>query len=457
MKLLIADDDVQLRNSLEQILIQSGFTVETVGTGKDVVGKARDFDIILLDYKLPDISGIDVLKEIAPREWQPCVIVMTAFGTHDLAVQSLRSGAYDYINKPFSAEELLLTIRKLNEREKLRAQNKKLKAALSERYGFSSIISKSNEMEKIFTTVKQLSDFSTTVLITGESGTGKELLARAIHEHSPRRGKNFIAINCGAIPENLIESELFGHKKGAFTDAVRDKKGLFEEASGGTIFLDEIGELPLHLQVKLLRSLQEQEIVRVGDTEPIPIDVRIISATLRDLEADVSAGRFRDDLFYRLNVVSIHLPSLKDRPEDIPLLTQHFIEKISKRLGISKKKLSVEVMKIFHAYPWRGNIRELENCIERLLVLSDKEEIGPELLPNQIRNFIPDESKGAETNVIDLSNLSIKEHSRELEIKLIKQALKNTKGNRTHAAKILEISHRALLYKLKEYGLGAEE
>jgi two-component system response regulator AtoC len=289
------------------------------------------------------------------------------------------------------------------------------------------------------------------VLITGESGTGKELIARAIHENSPRRGKPFIAINCGAIPETLMESELFGHKKGAFTDASRDKKGLFEEASGGTLFLDEVGDLPLHLQVKLLRALQEQTIRRVGDEHDIAIDVRVISATLRDLEEEVAQGRFRDDLLYRLNVIGIHLPALRERPEDITVLIDHFITKHSKRLGMPEKKLPAEVLKILMEYSWPGNARELENCLERALVLSDGDTIEVNSLPQHIQSAMGQGHSPSSKE--DTGSLSIKERTAQLERDLITRVLAQTKGNKTQAAKVLEISHRALLYKLKEYGI----
>lgn len=316
----------------------------------------------------------------------------------------------------------------------------------------SGILAQSASMIEIFEVIGRLSKFSTTVLVTGESGTGKELIARAIHEHSPRKNKPFIAINCGAIPEHLMESELFGHRKGAFTDAARDKKGLFEEANNGTLFLDEIGELPLAMQVKLLRSLQEQQIRRVGDEQPININVRVIAATLRDLEDDIKKGRFRDDLFYRLNVVSIHVPPLRERREDIPVLAQAFVERQSKKFGIKPKSLSDATMQRLIAYGWRGNVRELENCIERAVVLSDSQEIGPVVLPEHIREAIAHEEEANEIENED--NLSIKERTKNLEISLILKALRKTKGNRTRAAKILEISHRALLYKIKEYNLG---
>lgn len=324
----------------------------------------------------------------------------------------------------------------------------------SHRASAPAIIAESSVMKEILETVARLANFNTTVLITGESGTGKELIARAIHTQSPRRGKPFIAINCGAIPENLVESELFGHKKGAFTDATRDKRGLFEEASGGTIFLDEIGELPPLLQVKLLRALQEQQIRRVGDEEVINIDVRVIAATLRNLEEDVMDGRFREDLFYRLNVVSMHIPPVRERREDIPALVEFLIKKHAKRLSLPVKRITPEALKCLMNYHWKGNVRELENCIERAMVLTETDAVDLDSLPNAVKGASPSQSNEVAMPEVGDDNLSIKQRTRALEVGLILKALKKTGGNRTRAAKILEISHRALLYKLKEYGLG---
>jgi len=318
----------------------------------------------------------------------------------------------------------------------------------------SKIVACSESMKKIFHLVERLSTFNTTVLITGESGTGKELIARAIHYNSPRKTQPFIAINCGAIPESLIESELFGHVKGSFTDASRDKKGLFAEADGGTIFLDEIGDLPQHLQSKLLRALQEQVIRPVGAEQDVQIDVRVVAATLKDLESEVQKNRFRDDLFYRLNVVSVHLPPLRERREDIPVLTKHFLEKHTRKLDLKIDTIEEKAMQCLLTYRWRGNVRELENCIERALVFNQSGILTADSLPQRIQASItaageatfPDEE-------IDENDLSIKRRTRALEIMLIKKVLMKTNGNRTHAAKILQISHRALLYKLKDYGL----
>jgi two-component system response regulator AtoC len=457
LRILIIDDDQEVRASLQTVLETLGYATQTAATGEEGLNAIQReiFDLVLCDLRLPGASGLDVLKHKA----SPVpVILMTAYGSADIATQAARGGAFDYISKPINPDDLIFTLRKFEDYERLKRENEALKASLSEKYSFKNIVAQSESFKSVFDTIKRLSPFSTTVMITGESGTGKELLARAIHESSPRRGKPFIAINCGAIPENLMESELFGHKKGAFTDASRDKKGLFEEASGGTLFLDEVGELPLHLQVKLLRALQEQMIRRVGDEQSIPIDVRLISATLRNLENDVLEGRFREDLLYRLNVVSIHLPPLRERVEDISLLIEHFLQKHSKRLGIPAKKVGADAMKVLLEYEWRGNARELENCIERALVLSQEDEIGLESLPEQVtRAHTKRQQRASTDSAIQDDNLSIKQKTSALEIDLIQRALAKTGGNRTHAAKILEISHRALLYKLKEYGLSGGE
>jgi len=453
LHILIIDDDQEVRTSLQTVLETLGYSAQTAATGEEGLRaiERSSFDLVLCDLRLPGASGLDVLKyKASPVP----LILMTAYGNADIATQAAHAGAFDYISKPINPDDLIFILRKFEDFERLKRENETLKANLSEKYSFKNIVAQSESFKEVFETIKRLSPYNTTVMITGESGTGKELLARAIHESSPRRGKPFIAINCGAIPENLMESELFGHKKGAFTDASRDKKGLFEEATGGTLFLDEVGELPLHLQVKLLRALQEQTIRRVGDEQSIPIDVRLVSATLRNLESDALEGRFREDLLYRLNVVSVHLPPLRERVEDISLLIEHFLQKHSKRLGIPVKRIGQDVMKVLLEYEWRGNARELENCMERALVLSQGEEIGIHSLPQQVtRGHAKRLQKASGAHEHQDDNLSIKQKTASLEIDLIQRALAKTGGNRTHAAKILEISHRALLYKLKEYGL----
>lgn len=453
LRILIIDDDHEVRTSLQTVLETLGYATHTAASGEEGLNAIEKtaFDLVLCDLRLPGVSGLEVLKQ---KSSPVPLILMTAYGNQDIATQAAHAGAFDYISKPINPDDLVFVLKKFEEFERLKRENEELRASLSEKYSFKNIVAQSAGFKEIFETIKRLSPFNTTVMITGESGTGKELLARAIHESSPRRGKPFIAINCGAIPENLMESELFGHKKGAFTDASRDKKGLFEEATGGTLFLDEVGELPLHLQVKLLRALQEQTIRRVGDEQSIAIDVRLVSATLRNLESDALEGRFREDLLYRLNVVSIHLPPLRERVEDIALLVEHFLQKHSKRLGVPLKKASPDVMKILLEYEWKGNARELENCMERALVLSQGDEISLDALPEAvIRRHTKRASSATATQTDTNDNLSIKQRSASLEIDLIQRALQKTGGNRTHAAKILEISHRALLYKLKEYGL----
>jgi two-component system response regulator AtoC len=371
---------------------------------------------------------------------------MSAYGNVDLAIEAMKAGAYDYVGKPFKPDEIVLALRKAEEREALRRENRALKEQIQKDNQFESILAKSHEMMAIFRTIAKVSDFKTTVLITGESGTGKELVARAIHGRSGRKTAPFVAINCGAIPENLLESELFGHRKGAFTDAATDRRGLFEEANGGTLFLDEIGDLPLNLQVKLLRVLQEETIRRLGDSKDVRVDVRIIAATHRDLQADVKAARFREDLFYRIHVLSIHIPPLRDRREDIGLLLDHFIERNNARLGTRIRGVSTDGRKLLLEYGWPGNVRELENTIERAMVLAESDVLQAGDLPERIRDALdPVQMQLAS------GELSIKKTSAVIEQILIRRALVKTKGNRTRAADLLEISHRALLYKIKDY------
>lgn len=454
-RILVVDDDLGVLDALTSFLSQCGFRVDTATNGQEALTKIEeaDHDIILCDLQMPVMTGLDLLRSLRGREeFHSTIIMMSAFGTSDVALEAIKLGAYDYIDKPFSTDVLLLTIRKAQERERLKVENELLKSQVTKRYSFSNIVAKSDSMLEIFETIKKVADYRTTVMLLGESGTGKELIARAIHYNSSRRSKRFVAVNCGAIPENLLESELFGHRRGSFTDAVRDKKGLFEEAEGGTVLLDEIGELPVHLQVKLLRVLQENEIRPVGEERAIPINVRIVAATLRDLESDVVDGRFRDDLYYRLNVVSIRIPPLRERRDDILLLTNHFIKKHQEKLGLPVFGISKDAMAALMEHEWPGNVRELENCVERAMILTDHEMITIDSLPKAV-------TKGSSTPAeaspmsIESDDLSIKTHTKVVEEMLIRKALDRTKGNRTHAAKLLEISHRTLLYKLKEYNL----
>jgi two-component system response regulator AtoC len=395
---------------------------------------------------MPKMGGLDLLATLKAKHNDATVIVMSAYGNMDLAIEAMKAGAYDYVQKPFKPDEVVLALRKAEERELLKRENRALREEIRKEHRFEQILAKSSNMQDIFRTITKIADYKTTVLVTGESGVGKELVARAIHMRSSRRGGPFVAVNCGAIPENLLESELFGHKKGAFTDAVQDRRGLFEEASTGTLFLDEIGELPLALQVKLLRVLEDEKIRRLGETRDLKVDVRIIAATHRDLTAETKAGRFREDLFYRLNVLPIHVPPLRERRDDIPLLIEHFTTRNNTRLGTTVRGVDTEARRLLYEYPWPGNVRELENTIERAMVLCESDQISAPDLPERIR-----EARDPIQMQLTSGELSVKKTVRVIEEVLIRRALQKTKGNRTRAAEVLEISHRALLYKIKDY------
>jgi two-component system, NtrC family, response regulator AtoC len=464
-RVLVVDDEESLRHMLQVFLDREGYEVVSVGSAAQALAELdrREFDCLLCDVRMPKVSGLDLLDDLRRRGAVPTVIVMSAYGSHALALDAMKRGAYDYISKPFSPDEMLLVLRKAEERERLRRENQSLRRALAERAlpvaegsGLGAMIGRSPAMQVLYRTLQKVAEYKTNVLITGESGTGKELVAHALHDLGPRAAGPFVPVNCGAIPEALLESELFGHKKGAFTDATRDKRGLFEEASGGTLFLDEIGELPLPLQVKLLRVLQEEEIRRVGDNREIQIDVRVVAATVRDLGTEVAQGRFREDLFYRLNVLPIHLPPLRERREDIPLLVEHFVRRYSEKhaaTGMRAMTVAPEAMEVLLAYSWPGNVRELENTIERAMVLCDGPRIEPSVLEDRIKQSVAPSATDRVRSALSQGELSIKKTTRVLEEELIRKALTATGGNRTNAAKILEISHRALLYKIKEFGI----
>ena len=449
-QILIVDDEENMRHMLTELLSDEGYGVDTARNGEEALNymEEKEFDLVLCDVRMPKMDGLEFLKEAEKRKLEPAIVMMSAYSTVDLAVEAMKLGASDYISKPFKPDEILLKLKRVYEQERLKRENIQLKKELKEEHRFSNIIARSPKMREIFDTIEKVSGYKTTVLIIGESGTGKELLARAIHYNSRRAEKPFIAINCGAIPENLLESELFGHRKGSFTDAVRTKKGLFEDAHEGTLFLDEIGELPFLLQVKLLRALQEEEIRRVGDNQPVKVDVRILAATVHDLAQKVRKGTFRSDLYYRLNVLTLNVPPLRERRDDISLLVNHFLRKFNRKLGTKVEKISPEAYQLMLKYDWPGNIRELENMIERAIILSSNNIITSDTLPPEIKKFSENDSAP-----LSPDGLSLKKASKLLEISLIKKALKATKGNHTRAAKILEISHRALLYKLKEYNL----
>src|ERR1700691_3884038 len=447
-RVLVVDDEENIRLVLRTLLKKHGYEVEVAESGESalVLVDSFDPDVILTDVRMPKMGGLDLLATLKAKQHPATVIVMSAYGNIDLALEAMKAGAYDYVGKPFKPDEVVLALRKAEERESLRRENRALKEQIRSENQFESILAKSPQMGEIFRTISKIAEFKTTVLISGESGVGKELVARAIHSRSSRKAGPFVALNCGAIPENLLESELFGHKRGAFTDATTDRRGLFEEADGGTLFLDEIGELPLNLQVKLLRVVQEGSIRRLGDTKDVEVDVRLIAATHRDLSADVKAGRFREDLFYRINVLLIHIPPLRSRREDVSLLIDHFVTRNNVRLGTAIRGLAPEARKLLLEYSWPGNVRELENTIERAMVLAETDVLVTGDLPERIRDAL-------DPVQIQLASgeLSVKKTTAAIEQILIRRALQKTKGNRTRAAELLEISHRALLYKIKDY------
>ena len=451
--LLIVEDEETLRESLGRLFSKAGYAVETAGSAEEALEKtsARSFDVVISDILLPGIDGIELLTRLKEAEKGQIFLVMTAFASLDTAVRALRAGAYDYISKPFKEDEVLLSLKKAEERERLKEENLRLQdriKKIEQRYSFGNIVARSESMAKVFELVSKVADHKTTVLITGESGTGKELIARAIHTNGARASGPMVAINCGGIPENLLESELFGYKKGAFTDAVQDKPGRFKEADEGTLFLDEVGELSLAFQVKLLRVLQEEEITPLGGVGSEKIDVRVIAATSKDLQKEVQGGAFREDLLYRIKVMTIHLPPLRDRRGDIPLLIGYFIDLFNKKLNKKIEGLSSEAMPLLMGYSWPGNIRELENLVERAVLLAKGGLITPSELPSSIIS-----AQSMHPSIAPEHTLSIKKASRRLEEDLIRKALKLTKGNRSKAAKILEVSRPMLLTKIKKFGL----
>lgn len=452
-RVLVIDDEDNMRHMLKTMLEKSGYSVVCAGDGLDGLKQmaGTDFDYILCDIRMPRMDGMTFLREAVLRHPEKIYIMMSAYGTVEIALEAISQGAYDYISKPFKTDEVLLTLKKAEERETLRKENLRLKdriGAIEKRYSFGNMIARSEAMARVFDLVEKVSEHKTTVLITGESGTGKELIVRAIHANSPRSSEALVSINCGGIPENLLESELFGYKKGAFTDASRDKPGRFEEADKGTLFLDEIGELPFSLQVKLLRVLQEGEITPLGGAGSKKIDVRVIAATSKDLEREVAEGRFREDLYYRIHVMTIHLPPLRTRKGDVSLLIGYFVDMFNEKLKKKVEAPSSDAMAMLMAYDWPGNVRELENVIERAVLLST----GPWITPGELPPGLVNE-KDLSGEISLGGSLSIKKASRDLQRNLIAKALKATNGNRTQAARLLEISRPMLIAKIKEYGL----
>ncbi len=451
MDLLVVDDESSLRDFLSIVFEEEGWHVEAAASlaeARTAVQK-HEPDVVLCDLMLPDGSGIDLLKEIKAQNASMAVIMITAHTSTQSAVDALKAGALDYIAKPFDTEELKIIVRKAVERKELEDENLHLRTALEERFTFANILGKSAKMQEIFTIVQRIAKTSSTVLISGESGTGKELIARAIHYNSGRRGK-FVSINCGALPETLLESELFGHERGAFTGAIREKRGLFHEADRGTIFLDEIGETSTGMQIKLLRVLQDRVVRRVGSNVETLVEVRVIAATNRDLADSIQKGTFREDLFYRINVIPIALPPLRQRREDIPLLVDSFIDKFCATLGVPKKRISADAMRAIEKYHWPGNVRELENVVERMIALETSDVLTTKSLPEHILlgGTIPDV-----TFDLPAEGMSLEQHLESIAKIFMLKALERTGGVQTQAAELLQMSFRSFRYYAKKYEL----
>jgi DNA-binding NtrC family response regulator len=457
-RILIIDDEKSIREVFGVLLGEQGFLVEVAETGRRGLEKARLFgpDIVLLDMNLPDLSGLEVLAGLRRERPEPGIIIVTAFGTIRNAVEATKLGASAYLEKPVDNEELLLEISRILEVRRLRHEVESLRSELTSRYRFSNIVGTSARMNSVFQLMEKISRVDGTVLVTGESGTGKELVARAVHFASPRRGGPFVVVNCGAVPRDLIESEFFGHVKGAFTDARADKTGKFEQANSGTIFLDEVGELAQDAQVKLLRALGEREITRVGGTRTVPIDVRVIAATNKDLEAEVARGSFREDLYFRLAVLSIALPPLRERAEDIPLLVEHFVRKYADELGKKVVGFTPGALRRLAGYAWPGNVRELENVIYEAMVMTEGEWVAAEALPARVRLAGMSAVSAYEPpGPAPLGPLkeAVQSVTGAREKTLILEALRQAGGNRTRAARILGVSRKTLFNKMTALGI----
>ena len=445
--ILLVDDEKSVSATLSLFLKKEGYEVAIANNGQEALEKVKEtfFDLVVTDLKMKPVDGMEVLRQVKDVNPITEVIVMTAFGTVESGVEAMRLGAYDYIQKPFDKEEFLILVSKALERKRLLTEVEQLQEELKEKYRFENIVGSSKEMMDVFAVSFKVAPTDSTVLISGESGTGKELIARAIHLNSKRKNRSFITVNCGALPENLQESELFGHVRGAFTGAIRDKRGLFQEANGGTLFLDEIGEAALSTQVKLLRFLQDGEIRRVGENDPIHVDVRMLAATNQDLEKAIEENRFREDLYYRLNVIPIDMPPLRKRRDDIALLINYFLEKNHQQKKKKVDSVSPEAMKLLTGYDWPGNVRELENVIERAVILTNRNIIMPEDLPQSIR-----EAKSKNRTVEE----DIEERTLDdLEKHYILKTLDRYSWNQKKASEVLGISTTTLWRKLKSYGI----
>lgn len=464
--ILVIDDDASVRSILEEFLHLKGFEVTLAGDGERGVEliQEKKFDLYLVDLVLPGIGGIEVLTKVSSLNRLLPAIVITGFGAIQTAVEAIKAGAFDYITKPFILEELLLVVQRALDYSKLKKENLSLKKQLKQRYDFQGLIGNSPQMEKVYGMIKKISDTDATILIQGESGTGKELIAKIIHFNSSRAPHPFIPFNCAAIPKDLLESELFGHERGAFTGAINTRIGRFERANGGTILLDEIGELHPSFQVKLLRVLQEREFERVGGSKTIKVDVRILAATNKNLEMETKSGNFREDLFYRLNVIPLHIPPLRERPEDIPVLVDYFITLFSKKRKRENVRVDLEVINLFLHYPWPGNVREMENLIERILILNEDGLITTKDLPNRFAEFagfpskelleIPKGSPDSNREVIlPDRGVNLNHLVEEVERSLINQAMLKSQGVKSKAAELLGLKRTTLLEKIKKLEL----
>lgn len=453
MKILIIDDEESQRDSLKGFLQKKGYSVDTAKNGTEGIEnfKKNYYDLVITDFKMPDITGEEVLKQC--KEINPIVpvVVITAYGTIGSAVELMKSGAIDLIEKPVDLIKLLIVIEKANERNLLISENKRLKEQLEEKYSFSSIVSQSEEMELVINTAARVAKSKATVLVRGESGTGKELIAKAIHFASDRKDKPFIVVNCAAMPETLFESELFGHERGAFTGADKQRIGKFEQAHNGTLFIDEVGDIPLHIQVKLLRAVQFGEIERLGGKSTIKIDVRIVAATNRSLEEMMKKGEFREDLYYRFNVVTIQVPPLRNRKIDVPALANFFIDKYALVNGKDISSISKEAMNVLMKYNFPGNVRELENIVQRAVVLSRSDTITYNDLPLNVRE--PSSNEINDTSVEDVEVGDLNKKIESIEKAMLKKALSATMGNQVKAAEMLNISERTIRYKIEKYNL----
>lgn len=455
-RILVVDDEESIREFLEIMLRKEGYEVTCAADGQQALDllKKKSFDMVISDLQMPHVTGIELLKQTKDQYPDMLFFMITAFATTETAVEAMKLGAYDYITKPFKIDEVRINIANALRSRNLETENRSMKKELVREYSFQNLIGNSDNMHRIFELIKRVSMTPTNVLVTGESGTGKEVIAKAIHYNGPLKDRPFVSVNCGAIPESLMESEMFGHKKGSFTGAVADKSGLFEVADGGSLFLDEVGELPLSIQVKLLRAIQERIIRRVGATDDTKVDVRIIAATNRDLEEMVKEGTFRQDLFYRLNVINIKSPPLRERADDIPLLANHFLKKYNDRLGKNINTISAEAIEILKKYDYPGNVRELENIIERTVALEGGNSILPESLPPLV--VTPTGRKMVSTHEIQVTEegVELDKVMGQIEKELLVKAIHAAGGVKKKAAKLLNITFRSMRYRVEKYNLG---